>query len=296
MNYLNKLERLRKKVWTKTIILILSIASLFIIMSSDNDEIKEYFIIFIVFETLFTILSIFINKKEYKKIYKQNITLEALKSVFTDIDYSPNSGLPKSVIRNTLMMNIGDRYYSNDYISANYKGINFECADVHIKEEYRDKDGDSHYYTIFKGQWFIFDFNKTFKANIQICENSFRGAKRGGLFCNEVYKKVKMEDVDFNETFKVYAENEFDAFYVLTPNTMEKIKKLNNELDGNLLFCLIDSKMHIGLDNRRDLFEPNVYEKINLEEEKQRMLSDIKIITEFVDILDLDNDLFKRRD
>ena len=122
------------------------------------------------------------------------------------------------------MMNTRDKYHSNDYISAKYKEINFECADVHIEEEYRDSDGDTSYTTIFKGQWFIFDFNKNFKANIQICEKSFRGTKRGVFFSNEVYEKVKMEDVDFNSMFKIYAENELDAFYILTPNMMEKIK------------------------------------------------------------------------
>lgn len=298
MNYLEELESLRKKIWIKTIISFLSITLLLIIIlvSSGSSELGKFFVIAIVFGTLFTKLITNKNVREYKKIYKENITLETFKCVFTDVKYSPNLGLSESVISNTKMMNTGDRYYSNDYISAKYKEINFECADVHIEEEYRDKDGDIHYATIFKGQWFIFDFNKNFKANMQICEKSFSGAKRGGLFSDEVYEKVKMEDVDFNKTFKVYAENELDAFYVLTPNTMEKIKKLNNKLHGNLLFCLINSKMHIGLHNRKDLFEPNVYKKINLEEEKQRMLSDIKIITEFVDVLDLDNDLFKRRD
>ena len=302
MNYLEELESLRKKVWTKTIISFLSITLLLIIIlvssssSGSVDDIGNFILLVIVFGIIITRLITSKNIKEYKKIYKKNITLETFKSVFTDIDYSPNSGLPKSIISSTKMMNTGDRYHSNDHISAKYKEINFECADVHIEEEYEDKDGDTHYTTIFKGQWFIFDFNKTFKANVQICEKSFRGAKRGGLFSDEVYEKVKMEDVDFNKTFKIYAENELDAFYVLTPNTMEKIKKLNDQLSGNLLFCFINSKMHIGLHNRKDLFEPNVYKKINLEEEKQRMLSDIKIITEFVDILDLDNDLFKRRD
>lgn len=302
MNYLEELESLRKKVLKKTIISFLSIALLLIVIlvpsqsSNSFGDVGRYLIILAVFGILLTKLITNKNVKEYKKIYKKNITMETFKSVFTDIKYSPQSGLPKSVISGTKMMNTGDRYHSNDHISAKYKNINFECADVHIEEEYEDSDGDTHYSTIFKGQWFIFDFNKKFKANIQIREKSFSGAKRGGLSSNEVYKKVKMEDVDFNKTFKIYAENELDAFYILTPNTMEKIKKLNNELQGNLLFCFINSKMHIGLHNGKDLFEPSVYKKINLEEEKGKILKDIKIITEFVDILDLDNDLFKRRD
>lgn len=298
MNYLEELEKLRKKFLIKIVISNLSINLLLIIIlifSDSVDIVGEFFVPVIVFGIIIMKLITSSDKKEYKKIYKKNITLEAFKSIFTDINYSPDLGISKAVIRDTKMMNTGDRYNSNDYILAKYKDINFECADVHIEEEHIDSDGDKYYTTIFRGQWFIFDFNKTFKANIQICEKSFSGAKRGGLFSAEIYHEVKMEDVEFNKIFKVYAENELDAFYVLTPNTMEKIKKLNNELDGNLLFCLINNKLHIGLHNRKDLFEPNIYKKINLEEEKQRMLMDIKIITEFIDILDLDNDLFKRR-
>lgn len=300
MNYLEELEKIRKKVIKKTVIVFLCVILFFAIILIFTKSIKGlkniafYFWIFII---IFGIIKLITQKnvKEYKKIYKNSITLETFKSVFTDVKYIPNSGLPESVIINTKMMDTGDRYHSNDYISAKYKEINFECADVMIEERYTDIDGDTQYSTIFKGQWFIFDFNKSFKANIQICEKSFSGAKRGGLFSKEVYKKIKMEDIDFNKVFKIYAENELDAFYVLTPNTMQKIKELNNKLQGNLLFCFINNKIHIGLHNRKDLFEPNIYKKIDLEKDKEKILKDIKIITEFVDILDLDNDLFKRR-
>lgn len=305
MNYLEELQKLRKKIITKTIITYLFIVILFIaiviIISSESSPELSYFIIYLIFLIAFgTFIVKFVtskNVKEYKKIYKKNIILETFKTVFTDIKYNPESGLSESVIINTRMMSVGDRYYSNDHISAKYKNVNFEYADVEIQDEITDSDGDSHIVTIFKGQWFIFDFNKKFKANVQVCEKSFDGARRGvTTYSNGIYKKVNMENVDFNKNFKIYAENEEDAFYILTPNMMEKIKKINDELSGNLLFCFINSKLHIGLHNGKDLFEPNVYKKINLEADKEKILNEIKIITEFIDILDLDNDLFKRRD
>ena len=46
--------------------------------------------------------------------------------------------------------------------------------------------------------------------------------------------------------------------------------------------------------NNKDLFEANIFKKINLEEEQNKTLNEMKIITEFVDTLDLDNDLFRR--
>ena len=228
-------------------------------------------------------------------MYKKEIVIAAFNKVCTDIQFYLDNGIPYQTIAATEMMYMGDRYFSNDYITGKYKSINFEMSDVEIQEEHTDSDGDSSYVTIFKGQWYIFDFNKTFKANIQVCEKSFRNSRRKSLFVKkeEKYKKVELEDIDFNKVFKVYAQNELDAFYVLTPNTMEKIKSVNNKIRGDLLFCFIDNRLHIGLYNNRDLFEASIFKKVDINKATQKTLGEISIITNFVDILSLDNDLFK---
>lgn len=82
-------------------------------------------------------------------------------------------GISYEQIASTQMMNMGDRFYSNDYFKAKYKNINFESSDVHIQEEHTDSDGDTTYVTIFRAQWFVFDFNKPFKANTQVCAKNF---------------------------------------------------------------------------------------------------------------------------
>lgn len=301
MGYLEQLGKLRKKVICKSIIIVIIFVLLYFIVlikKNGNLEFERDFRLFLLFAILAAVfIAIFTDKntREYNRLYKSNIVLASFHSIFTDVRYNPEVGIDPSIISNTRMMQMGDRYSSNDLISAKYKNINFVCSDIEIEEEYTDSDGDRHYTTIFLGQWFVFDFNKNFKANIQICENSFKGSKRGSLFNNN-YKKVIMEDVEFNNQFKIYAENELDAFYILTPNMMERIKQLNNSVHGNLLFCLIDNKMHIGLHNCNDLFEPNILKKIDLTQEKEKILRDIRIITNFIDMLELDNDLFKRRD
>jgi len=292
MNYLDELEKIRKKILIKTIITFLFMTLYFIVLLIASNSFLVYFISVIAFTILVTEIITRKNRKEYKKIYKENVVLEVLKEYFTDLKYSLRVGIAESVISSTKMMMTGDKFRSNDRISAKYKDINLLYSDLHIQLEGKGRNDDSPPLTIFKGQWFVFDFNKTFKSNIQVSEKFFMAVISGKV---EGYKRIKVEDVDFNRKFKVYAENELEAFYVLTPNTIEKIKTLNKKLRGKLLFCLINNKMHIGLDNRRDLFEPNVYRKINLNKEKERILKEIKIITDFVDVLDLDNDLFKGR-
>ena len=233
---------------------------------------------------------------EFEKIYKQNIVVAALKEICTDVTFDYERGISREIIASTNMMNMGDTFYSNDYITGKYKNINFELSDVEIQEETTDSDGDTHTYTLFKGQWYIFDFNKEFKANIKIKGKGFTNSNVIVLFAKkeDKFKKVELEDTEFNKLYKVYAQNELDAFYILTPNMMTKIKEVGEKIHGKLLFCFIDNRLHIAVHNNKDLFEASIYKKINIEEAKQKTQEEISAITDFVNILSLDNDLFKK--
>lgn len=230
--------------------------------------------------------------------FKKTFVLKALNNVFSDLTYDPEKGIDKSIIGNTQMMNMGDRYSSNDYVSGKYKNINVEQADVHIEEKHESRDSDGHtrttWVTIFRGRWMIFDFNKTFKANIQVCQKGFGNSRINNFLSKVKYKKVLMEDQEFNNKFKVYAQDEHDAFYILTPSLMEKIKRLTCNINGRLLFCFIDNKLHVGDQNGRDSFEHSIYKKINEGKIVNQISKDIELITNFVDELDLDNDLFRK--
>ena len=76
---------------------------------------------------------------------------------------------------------------------------------------------------------------------------------------------------------------------------MEKIKKLTDNVSGKLIFCFIDNKLHIGIQNNKDSFEHGIFTKINEEKVINEISQDIKLITNFVDELNLDNDLFRRK-
>lgn len=157
-------------------------------------------------------------------------------------------GISYEQIASTQMMNMGDRFCSNDYFKAKYKNINFESSDVHIQEEHTDSDGDTIYVTIFRGQWFVFDFNKPFKANIQVCAKNFSNARRGSLFSKTKYNKVDMEDIEFNKEFRVYAQNELDAFYVLTK--MMDVVKACAKHEKETLFEVINLRKGMSLEEK----------------------------------------------
>ena len=292
-----ELEKLRKRARNIMLIGIMTSIAIAIILFI---VLKVLFILFFVIMSGIIITTI-INVRPMKTFtlaFKETFVLKSLKSIFTDLVYKPESGLAESVIRDTGMMYMGDRYSSNDFISGKYKNVSIVQSDVHIEEKHETTDSDGHttttWVTIFKGRWMIFDFNKLFKANIQVSQKGFGNSRLNNWGSKIKYKKVMMEDQAFNNSFKVYAQDEHDAFYILTPSLMEKIKKLTSNISGKLLFCFVDNKLHIGVQNNKDSFEHGIFTKINEEKVTNEILQDIKLITVFVDELNLDNDLFRR--
>lgn len=290
-----ELKTLRKRIIKKEIIVILItiIFTIFIILKTKMPQ----FIIFIIVLS-FIITTVINNKdtKRFREIYKKHVVLESLNKIFTDITYLPNEEMDYYKIADTDMMYMGDYYYSNDYIKGKYKDTFFELADVMLEDEYTDSDGDTHRVTIFQGQWFIFDFNKRFKSDIQVCEKTFKNAKRRNKKYESKFKKVELESLEFNKNFNVYARLEIEAYYILTPSMMERIMEVNEKIKGHLLFCFVDNKLHIGLYNNKDLFEPSIHKKIDIERDILKTNEELSIITNFIDLLDLDNDIFRKED
>lgn len=282
------------------LLLILFITLIIVI----NKRITFVFIIFIIFiEIIFGIAMMIIIKniingkdiKIFNKEYKNIYVLNFLKQNFENIIYKPEEGISKKEIKKYNTLNLGDKFTSNDYICGTYKNVKFEQSDIHIQEKYEEEDKDGNkiitWETIFEGRYMIFDFNKNFKSNVQVISNDFIKRSLPRIKNN---KKVKLEDIEFNKMFKIYSEIEHDAFYILTPHFMEKIKKLYKELDAPIKLTFMKNKLHVAVNNGEDSFEYNVLNPINEEEIEQDIIKDIKLITDFVNELNLDNNLFKK--
>lgn len=305
----NELKELQSKIIKKNRIcnlisiislIVILLATLFIFLRLNVEEIT---LIVLLLELVFGLCISIITKtivngksiSKFKKEYKNIFVLEALKSNFEDLIYEFENGLSEYKIRETGLLDTGDRFSSNDYISGSYKNIKFEQSDIHIEEkhEYVDKDGNSTTWweTILKGRLMIFDFNKNFIANMLVVSSGF---PKGALLRNKKLSKVEMEDIEFNNKFNVYSNLEHDVFYILTPHFMEKMRKIYNELKDEIMFGFLDNKLYVAVDNREDSFEYNVFEPIDEKEINNNITKDIKLITDFVNELNLDNDLFKK--
>lgn len=292
---IESLENLRKETVRKcnknnmifAFIIVIILLILFLIFKVF--DVRFFFLIFVVYIP-FGIMNEKV-KSEYKNTFMKSLLPIAVKNILTDVQVDVNNGIPSYVIQETHSMSTGDRYNSSNFVSGKYKDIKVMMSDVHIQDEHEDSEGHTSYVTIFLGQWMIFDFNKNFKSNVQIWEKKvFGGISRRW---KSSLKKVELEDIEFNKKFKVLSENELDAFYIITPKLMERVKAVEAAINGTIMLVFYNNQLHVAVYNNKTTFNVNIHKTINFEEFARESLKDLDAIIKFVDILELDNDLFK---
>lgn len=294
MNYLDELNKIRKRILIKkiTVFLILIILCFFPILFIKGEAI-DYIKYILIFGFVISLCSYWISKsicekdiEKYKKIYAKNVTLNVLKDISGDVTYQHNDDLlPKdfSMVIEEAKIPTSNSYSIEDYFSVIYKNIKVEYCDIVLS--YTPRNSEDNIHDVFKGKWLVLSFNKKFKSNIQIGPKIFNGKKNAQMLKGNHYKKINTKDNEFDKKFIVYADNEEEALNILSPNMIEKLKYLHNNTNGKILLFFIDNKMHIGIGDRENFFEPNIYKKINLAKETKKIENQIKLITNFIDYL-----------
>ena len=289
-----------KQEWTVFGVIAGVLAVIYLVTGGLSSPLSLFGLLFVLFffGTFYLVISYFLNRKvatAYREAYKSYFVKENLNTIFTDLNYSHNLGLNKEVLRRTGMINTGDVYHSNDFASGKYKDVAFSQADVHIQEEHTDSDGDTTYVTIFKGRFMLFEFPKKFSFKLELVGNKFHAYRVPGKnpTTGRKMEKLSTESGEFNKSFRIFAEDGFEAFYLLDPAIMVKIQALSDHHQNKIILGFIDNTLMIGLNDGKDSFEPpKVSKPLDEATENARIASDIKIITDFVDQLSLDRKLF----
>lgn len=281
---------MQKRIWIKTtiIFLILNLPFIQIIISLDSlSELLSSFISFVFIEVLcvYWLIKSLCSKdiEKYKKIYSKNLTLEILKTKLKDVKYiSEDKLLPKTfaqIIDDSKIPAINS-YNNDDYIIGKYKNIQIEYADLRMG--YMPRKSDSNYSESFKGKWFVFTFDKNFEVNIQIGPKIFNGKKNKQMLKGNKYTEIKFPDEEINKKIIIFVANEEEVFNVLTPNIINKVKKLYKDTKGKVFIFYLNNKLHIGIGDNKNFFEPSIFIKFDLKKEKKKILNQVDSIIEFI--------------
>ena len=226
----------------------------------------------------------FIPRKErenYKKAYKACFVDAALAKIFTDYSYKHDAGISRALAQADGMFHTGDVFSSNDYITGKYKDVSFVQADVEIQDEHRDEDGTT-YTTVFKGRFLAFEFKKKLDLRLEVVGKRFHN----NSFPSRKFKKIKLESGSFNKNFRVYAEDGFEAFYILDPAFMERVEKLGEMHHGKVFLAFSGNRMYVAIYDGKDSLEPpSPRKEIDEKAEIEKVTEEIRLITDIVDNL-----------
>lgn len=281
---MRKLESLRKKILVfEYLPLALLLAGFFVPMITGTYELR-----FIgIGGGLITAVVLGVQapflRKEYRDLYKNTFVKSMLSTMLDDVEYDWHMGFIETEVMGFGIVKIGNRFHSEDYISATYKGVKFRQADVVIEHE-TGSGKNRKIQTYFRGRMFEFNFSSKIVANVKVFSKSYTSHLNLKDF------ETEMEDVNFNKNFKVYASNAHDAFYILTPQMMERLAAINRRYP-TIAFRFAPGKLYVGIVTG-DSFDTSVVRKLSYPEEQARMKQDVQVIIDIIEMIDLikDND------
>jgi hypothetical protein len=191
--------------------------------------------------------------------FKDVVTRKILKVVTPEISYDREKYVSKQQFQKSgIYRQSIDRYSGEDCFFGKYEGVDLMFSEIHAEERRTSTDSKgrttTHYVTIFKGVFFIADFNKDFRTStFVIPSRGWQWLKKLGAPRNT--KLITLESPEFEKMFAVYAQDAIEARYILTPNIMERMIAIQRRFPGDVAFAFHESSVYIAIPSNTDFFE-----------------------------------------
>lgn len=293
------LETQRKKIkkyGAAGFILLGTAVILFIISAASHNKVSVV-IAFVLLLAAFVLLIIFGNKKKsFAAGFKESVVRKIIRFIDPSLQYSPGLKISKADYLNSgLFVEQPDRYSGDDFIEGTHEKTFFCFSELHTERKV-SSGKSTHWETIFRGLFFIADFNKNF------CGRTYVWSERNPqinfltkLFSSFAWnlEKVKLESVDFEKRFIVYSSDQVEARYILTPSFMERIVRLQQMMGEGTSLSFVNTNIHVAVPIRDELFEPAIF-SANDHNRLRDFYNSINIVFDIIDELKLNQRLWNK--
>lgn len=296
---LDALEIERKSVVKKVLLIALVLAG---VVSWIFFKYSASFAFFWLIFALFTLLAI---KIYIAKSYVLNFKKEIIKQIISFIDptliYLPLSHVSKqSFAESQIFKRPPDVLKGDDYVSGQIGVTKVEFSELHAQYISKSSRGKKNKVTLFKGLFFSADFNKHFRGKTFVLPDvSERVLGRVGTMIQELNSQhgelVKLEDVEFEKRFVVYADDQIEARYILSPALMERIKGIQTKTNKRIALSFVGSKINIAIPYSKDLFEPTLFRTIKKFKSIADYFEELVMMIELVEDLNLNTRIWTKK-
>jgi len=174
-----------------------------------------------------------------------------------------------------------------------------EVTAKHLNTTQSSRGSKQEYIIIFSGVFVIADFNKHFLTHTLVLPDT--AEKLFGKFGQTLQsigagkkKLVRLENPEFEKEFCVYADDQVEARYILTPALMERILTYKRKWKSKISLSFCDSKVYLAINMNKNLFETRIFRPVadySFMEENLRFLI---LLTEIVEDLNLNTRIWTK--
>jgi hypothetical protein len=128
-----------------------------------------------------------------------------------------------------------DRSTFDDWFHGARHACPFDLFEAHLEEEQRDKDGDTDWVTVFRGQIIRMTFPKKFLGTTVVRRDA--GIFSGLMGLGSKMERVGVADPTFEKTFDIWSTDQVEARYLVHPVLMQRLLDLERNFEGKRLRC-----------------------------------------------------------
>jgi len=304
---LQPLEERRKAVAKKILFICGAVAAVALLIAgvllmNSHDPAALFFPLFIaaaIIALIFKQLS-----AGYVNDFKNQVVALIVNYIDPDLTYRPQSGISQQqFLAGGIFRQRIDRYQSEDLVQGTAGKTRIEFSEIHAeyKTETRDSKGRRHtqWHTIFKGLFFIADFNKHFRGRTFVLpDTAEKLLGRIGQKLQEIDRSrgelVTLEDPAFEKEFAVYSSDQVEARYILSPALMRRLLEFKQKTGTKVYFSFIGGEVNIGLSSQKNRFEPKLFSTVLDIDMAREFVSDLQLALGIVEDLNLNTRIWTK--
>ena len=222
--------------------------------------------------------------KSYRKNFKTEIIQRIVALFDGKLTYYPNKTITYKEFKASQLERYWDgfnKWSGEDYIVGTFGETAVKFSEIHARHS---DGGNTH--TVFKGLFFVIDFNKHFEGFTVVLPEGTEGYY-GQL--------VKLESLAFERAFVVYSDNQITARYVLSFSLMQRLLVFYRELHKHIYLSFVDGKLYVGIPISELIFEPTVFKTLLNFDIYRDYLMYIQFSWDIVEELNLNTRIWSKR-
>ncbi|MHC4844212.1 MAG: DUF3137 domain-containing protein, partial [Planctomycetota bacterium] len=235
----------------------------------------------------------------YRGDFKYMVIERIVKFINENLIYNSSLYIPQTLYMTAdIFKRRPDRYRGDDLVKGSLGKTEIEFSEIHSEYKTRDKNG-THWHTIFKGLFFIGDFNKHFTCKMVVlpdrAERLFGHVGKMLQSWNIARDDlIKLEDVEFEKFFVVYGSDQIQARYILSPALMKRITEFRNKTGKDIYLSFQLSKVFVAIPYTKGLFEPKMCRSVLDSEPIKEYYEDLQLALGIVEDLDLNTRIWTK--